>query len=234
VPVAADRIEQLERMIREARETPLLGGAMVDRLDLQGLLVELRADLFEARRELPDGRWVVKGPDTATAADELDDLVENANNAPFTGKARIDRRRALELTQRMRAGVHAEAIVDTAPEAPWDAKPILRLIDEVDAALRRAKPIPLTDQVRVDSDELYEILDRMRDTLPRVVHGAPYDQRARAGDLLVPIDELDDLIHNAQPVPLTPQVRIERQAAATIVQTMRAAFSQGTGAAPTN
>jgi hypothetical protein len=36
------------------------------------------------------------------------------------------------------------------------------MLDELDELFRRAKPVPLTDQIRVERLEIYDVLDRMR------------------------------------------------------------------------
>jgi hypothetical protein len=43
---------------------------------------------------------------------------------------------------------------------------ILTLLDRLDDLVRNAKPVPLTNQVRVDRDEIFEIVDQLRATLP--------------------------------------------------------------------
>ena len=43
---------------------------------------------------------------------------------------------------------------------------ILVLIDELDDLVHNARPVPLTDQVRIETDRVYAILDRMRTLLP--------------------------------------------------------------------
>jgi hypothetical protein len=43
---------------------------------------------------------------------------------------------------------------------------LLELIDRLDELVHNARPVPLTDQVRVDKDEVYAIVDRMRAVLP--------------------------------------------------------------------
>ena len=43
---------------------------------------------------------------------------------------------------------------------------VLVLIDKLDDTIHNAKPVPLTDQVRVDKEEIYDILDQMRATIP--------------------------------------------------------------------
>jgi len=42
----------------------------------------------------------------------------------------------------------------------------LVLIERLDELMAEAKPIPLTHEARVDRDEVYKILDRLRTTLP--------------------------------------------------------------------
>jgi hypothetical protein len=46
---------------------------------------------------------------------------------------------------------------------------ILALLDELDDIVHNAKPVPLTDQVRIDKDRVYAILDRMREVFPDTV-----------------------------------------------------------------
>jgi hypothetical protein len=49
---------------------------------------------------------------------------------------------------------------------------ILELIDRLDDTVQNAKPVPLTDQVRVNKDEIYDLLDQMRATLPAEIQQA--------------------------------------------------------------
>ena len=39
---------------------------------------------------------------------------------------------------------------------------VLVLIDKLDDLVHNARPVPLTDQVRVDREEIYDLLDQMR------------------------------------------------------------------------
>jgi hypothetical protein len=39
------------------------------------------------------------------------------------------------------------------------------LLDELDELVHRAKPIPLTTQVRIEPREIYDLLDRLRSAL---------------------------------------------------------------------
>ena len=45
---------------------------------------------------------------------------------------------------------------------PSDKADLLSLIDELDDLIHNAKPVPLTDQVRVDRERVYDLLDRIR------------------------------------------------------------------------
>ena len=42
---------------------------------------------------------------------------------------------------------------------------VLVLIDKLDGVLHNASAVPLTDQLRVDKEEIHEILDEMRATI---------------------------------------------------------------------
>ena len=45
---------------------------------------------------------------------------------------------------------------------------VLVLIDKLDDLVHNAKSVPMTDQVRVDKEEIYDILDQMRATIPEI------------------------------------------------------------------
>jgi hypothetical protein len=48
----------------------------------------------------------------------------------------------------------------------------LVLIDKLDDLVRNAKAVPLTGQVRVDREEFYDILDRLRAAVPEEIKQA--------------------------------------------------------------
>jgi hypothetical protein len=101
---------------------------------------------------------------------------------------------------------------------------------QLDQMISDAKPVPLTNHVRFAKDQAYDVLDRMRATVADEVQrgGRPSD------DVLVAIDSIDDLIHNAKPVPLTDQVRAEREELDATVRTLRDAIARGNRPSPTN
>src|SRR5881394_290502 len=49
---------------------------------------------------------------------------------------------------------------------------VLVLIDKLDDLVHNAKAVPLTDQVRIDREEIYDILDQMRATIPEEIKQA--------------------------------------------------------------
>jgi len=49
---------------------------------------------------------------------------------------------------------------------------VLVLIDKLDDLVHNAKQVPLTDQVRVDKEEIYDLLDQMRATIPEEIKQA--------------------------------------------------------------
>ncbi len=49
---------------------------------------------------------------------------------------------------------------------------VLVLIDKLDDLVHNAKQVPLTDQVRVNKDEIYDLLDQMRATIPEEIKQA--------------------------------------------------------------
>ena len=56
---------------------------------------------------------------------------------------------------------------------------VLVLIDKLDDMIHNAKPIPLTDNVRVDKEEIYDLLDQMRATIPEEIKQARWIVKER-------------------------------------------------------
>ena len=56
---------------------------------------------------------------------------------------------------------------------------VLVLIDKLDDTVHNAKSVPLTDQVRVDKEEVYDILDQMRATIPEEIKQARWIVKER-------------------------------------------------------
>lgn len=89
------------------------------------------------------------------------------------------------------------------------------VVVEFDELVHKARAVPLTDQVRLDRQKIYGLLDRLRTALN---HGP--------ADLLALLDELDEVVHRARPIPLTNQVRFERSEIYDVLDRMRITLSR--------
>lgn len=56
---------------------------------------------------------------------------------------------------------------------------VLELIDKLDDLIHNARAVPLTDQVRIDREAIYELLDEMRSTIPEEVKQARWIVKER-------------------------------------------------------
>src|SRR5881392_1669546 len=75
---------------------------------------------------------------------------------------------------------------------------VLVLIDKLDDLVHNAKSVPLTDQVRVESDEIYEIIDQMRATIPEEIKQARWIVKERQEMLAEAKREVDRLLAEAR------------------------------------
>jgi cell division septum initiation protein DivIVA len=75
---------------------------------------------------------------------------------------------------------------------------VLVLIDKLDDLVHNAKPVPLTDQVRVDKEEIYDILDQMRATIPEEIKQARWIVKERQEMLEQAERAADDIIEDAR------------------------------------
>ena len=79
---------------------------------------------------------------------------------------------------------------------------VLVLIDKLDDLVHNAKPVPLTDQVRVDKEEIYDILDQMRATIPEEIKQARWIVKERQEMLAEAKREQDRLLFVAPRQPV--------------------------------
>ena len=77
---------------------------------------------------------------------------------------------------------------------------VLVLIDKLDDLVHNAKQVPLTDQVRVDKEEIYDILDQMRATIPEEIIE---DARGREREIRLGAEDYADEILNTLEVNLS-------------------------------
>src|SRR6266704_3680793 len=74
---------------------------------------------------------------------------------------------------------------------------VLVLIDKLDDLVHNAKAVPLTDQVRIDREEIYDIPDQMRATIPEEIKQARWIGKERQELLAEAKREVDRLLAEA-------------------------------------
>ncbi|HMM48499.1 MAG TPA: hypothetical protein PKE32_02645 [Miltoncostaeaceae bacterium] len=72
------------------------------------------------------------------------------------------------------------------------------LMDKLDDLIHNARAVPLTDQVRVDRDEIYDLLDQMRSTIPEEVKQARWIVKERQEMLAEAKREADRIVNEAR------------------------------------
>ena len=91
---------------------------------------------------------------------------------------------------------------------------VLVLIDKLDDLIHNARPVPLTDQVRVDREEIYDLLDQMRATIPEEIKQARWIVKERQEMLAEAKREAERIVKEAreQQARLVANEEITRQA----------------------
>src|ERR1700738_3689148 len=75
---------------------------------------------------------------------------------------------------------------------------VLVLIDKLADLLHNSKPVPLTDQVRVDKEEIYDLLDQMRATIPEEIKQARWIVKERQEMLAEAKREAERIVKEAR------------------------------------
>jgi cell division septum initiation protein DivIVA len=75
---------------------------------------------------------------------------------------------------------------------------VLELIDKLDDLIHNARPVPLTDQVRIDREAIFELLDEMRSTIPEEVKQARWIVKERQEMLAEARREADRMVAEAR------------------------------------
>ena len=75
---------------------------------------------------------------------------------------------------------------------------VLVLIDKLDDLVHNANKVPLTDQVRVDREEIYDILDQMRATIPEEIKQARWIVKERQEMLAEAKREAERIVKEAR------------------------------------
>jgi len=74
---------------------------------------------------------------------------------------------------------------------------VLVLIDKLDEIVNNARPMPMTDKVMIDREEIYDILDQMRTTVPEEIKQARWIVKERQEMLSEAKTEADRIIKEA-------------------------------------
>src|SRR5665647_2609282 len=83
---------------------------------------------------------------------------------------------------------------------------VLVLIDKLDDIIHNARSVPLTDSVMIDREEMYDILDQMRSTIPEEIKQARWI-----------VKERQEMLAEAKRVLTEAQERADRLASETEV-----------------
>src|SRR5262247_209129 len=75
---------------------------------------------------------------------------------------------------------------------------VIVLIDKLDDLVHQAKAVPLTDQVRIDREEIYDILDQMRATIPEEIKQARWIVKERQEMLAEAKREAERIVKEAR------------------------------------
>jgi len=75
---------------------------------------------------------------------------------------------------------------------------VLVLIDKLDDIIHNARSVPLTDSVMIDREEIYDILDQMRATIPEEIKQARWIVKERQEMLAEAKREVDRLLAEAR------------------------------------
>lgn len=75
---------------------------------------------------------------------------------------------------------------------------VLVLIDKLDDIIHNARSVPLTDSVMIDREEMYDILDQMRSTIPEEIKQARWIVKERQEMLAEAKQEAERILTEAQ------------------------------------
>src|SRR5918992_5899428 len=75
---------------------------------------------------------------------------------------------------------------------------VLVLIDKLDDLIHNAKTVPLTDTVRIEKEEIYDILDQMRASIPEEIKQARWIVKERQDMLAEAKREAERLLADAR------------------------------------
>ena len=106
---------------------------------------------------------------------------------------------------------------------------VLRLIDKLDDLVHNASAVPLTDQLRVDKDEIHDILEEMRATISEEMKQARWIVKEREEMLTETKGEAERIVEDArerQERLLAEVTKAAGRAAEDIIEDARASERQ--------
>lgn len=104
---------------------------------------------------------------------------------------------------------------------------VLELIEELDARLAEAPPVPFSDQVRIERDDVFEILDRIRSGFPVELKDARRTVKQREELMAETRRECERMLESGraraarESSPLAVEHLAERQAAGLLADARR-------------
>jgi hypothetical protein len=98
---------------------------------------------------------------------------------------------------------------------------VLVLIDKLDDLVHNAKRVPLTDEVRVDKEEIYDLLDQMRATIPDEIKQARWIVKERQEMLAEAKREAERIVKEAREKLLKRSLTTPSHASARFVSVPR-------------
>jgi hypothetical protein len=137
------------------------------------------------------------------AIDRLDDAIHEARVVPLTDQVRIEKDRLHDAVAAIRS--EADRTLGGDPTGP-----VYEAIERLELIAAGARPVPLTGQVRVDTIEVHEQLDVLRQLLPEALgerrgEPSPWDPVVDA------IDATDALAREAGRT-VTGRLKVDAQA----------------------
>ncbi|HVE69132.1 MAG TPA: hypothetical protein VNB64_11170 [Solirubrobacteraceae bacterium] len=176
-----DILDSLDHLMHHAKPMPLGDAARVEPDVVERLARELRQEVDRAIGSPP-----------ALRMHELEEL--GARTVFAQGEAACVER-LVSLSRAARAGAGQDTPDGQARE----------LLDRLDALVADAKPVPLSSEVRLDREAVYEILDGVRIVVPDLGASAPEELDESAARLLY---------HQGEGPVVERLVRLSRAAAA--------------------
>jgi hypothetical protein len=163
--------------------------------------------------------------DILIAIDDLDDLIARSPHIPLTAQVRIDEQVLRDASGRVRPAVME--LFGPFPARIGPIADVLGAVDELERLVAAAERVPLTSQLRVHQDRFFDLLDRLRATLPAAIvetRGEVLTEPAPSIPALEAIDALEELAFESRR-------GVDEKALRDALSGLRTAFGDLTGPA---